>query len=454
MGNVAVSLDGIGKKYRIGARKQTYKTLRETLMGVVTSPFRRLGQLLRHPMTHSAPPSESIWALKDISFDIKQGEVVGLIGRNGAGKSTLLKILARITEPTTGSAEIRGRIASLLEVGTGFHPELTGRENIYLNGAILGMKRAEIVRNFDEIVAFAEVEKFIDTPVKHYSSGMYLRLAFAVAAHLEPEILLIDEVLAVGDVHFQKKCLAKMEQVGHEGRTVLFVSHNMPAVTRLCPRTILLGRGGVQMDGPSYQVAGKYMNSDVGTSAERTWPEQQKAPGNDIIRLRAVRLRGVDGRLAETVDVREPIAMEMEYDILKPGYMVVPHFAVHNLDNVQLFSAVETDPEWKGRKRPAGRYVTVAWIPGNYLAEGTLIVGAAANTLNPSIMHFYVGDAVAFCVIDSYEGDSARGDLPDELHGVVRPMLNWTTKYSPGENEYVKIHNSYQVVNREGSRLP
>src|SRR5262249_35683131 len=211
MGNVAVSLDGIGKKYRIGARRGAYKTLRETLMDAVTSPFRHMSQLFRPPTTHS-PPSESIWALQDISFEIKQGEVVGLIGRNGAGKSTLLKILARITEPTTGSAEIRGRVASLLEVGTGFHPELTGRENIYLNGAILGMKRAEIVRKFDEIVAFAEVEKFIDTPVKHYSSGMYLRLAFAVAAHLEPEILLIDEVLAVGDVHFQKKCLAKMEQ--------------------------------------------------------------------------------------------------------------------------------------------------------------------------------------------------------------------------------------------------
>src|SRR6185503_13084016 len=228
---------------------------------------------------------------------------------------TLLKILSRITDPTTGFAEIRGRVGSLLEVGTGFHSELTGRENIFLSGAILGMRRTEIARKFDEIVAFAEVERFIDTPVKHYSSGMYLRLAFAVAAHLEPEILLVDEVLAVGDAHFQKKCLAKMEDVGHQGRTVLFVSHNMPAITRLCPRTILLGRGGVQMDGPSHQVANVYLNSDVGNSAERVWLDVTTAPGTDTIRLRAVRLRDKDGRLVEAIDSRDPIALEMEYDV-------------------------------------------------------------------------------------------------------------------------------------------
>ena len=227
----------------------------------------------------SAQRDNTIWALKDVSFTINRGEVVGIIGRNGAGKSTLLKILSRITEPTIGFAEIHGRVGSLLEVGTGFHAELTGRENIYLNGAILGMRKTEIERKFDEIVAFAEVEHFIDTPVKHYSSGMYLRLAFAVAAHLEPEILLVDEVLAVGDAQFQRKCMAKMEDVGRQGRTVLFVSHNMPAVTRLCQRTILLGKGGVQMDGPSHQVAGSYLNSEVGNSAERVWPDVDKGTG-------------------------------------------------------------------------------------------------------------------------------------------------------------------------------
>jgi lipopolysaccharide transport system ATP-binding protein len=289
------------------------------------------------------------------------------------------------------------------------------------------MKRAEVTRNFDEIVAFAEVEKFIDTPVKHYSSGMYLRLAFAVAAHLRPEILLVDEVLAVGDAQFQNKCLAKMEDVGRQGRTVLFVSHNMPAVTRLCQRTILLGEGGVQMDGPSHQVAGAYLSSGVGSSAVREWPDVTRAPGSDVIRLRAVRVRGKDGRVAETVDVREPVGLEMEYDVLQSGYVLIPHFSVYNLDGIEVFSAVETDPAWKGRRRSVGRYVTVGWIPGNYLAEGTLLIGAAANTLNPTRMQFWERDAVAFCVIDNFDGDSARGDFPGALHGVVRPLLEWTT---------------------------
>ncbi len=431
MSSIAISLRGIGKQYRIGARQQGYRTIRESVTRVVTSPFRRVNAGRQRDPGRSS--KESFWALKDVDFDVRHGEVVGIIGRNGAGKSTLLKILTRITEPTTGFAETRGRVASLLEVGTGFHSELTGRENIFLNGAILGMKRAEIIRNFDEIVAFAEVDTFIDTPVKHYSSGMYMRLAFAVAAHLQPDILLVDEVLAVGDVQFQKKCLAKMEAVGREGRTVMFVSHSMPAVTRLCPRTILLGSGGVQMDGPSHRVAGAYMNSGAGTSAERTWPDRDKAPGNDLIRLRAVRLRGRDGRLVETLDVREPIDLEMEYDVLQSGYVIIPHFSVYNLDNVELFTVVETDPEWMGRPRASGRYVTASRIPGNFLAEGTVLVGAAASTFNPNAMHFWAKDAVAFCVIDTLEGDSSRGLFRGDIHGVIRPMLNWTTRVSPSE---------------------
>jgi lipopolysaccharide transport system ATP-binding protein len=393
------------------------------------APYRRAAEMFRSTKTGSS--TERIWALKDVSFDVRYGEVVGLIGRNGAGKSTLLKILSRITDPTTGSAEIHGRVGSLLEVGTGFHSELTGRENIQLSGAILGMKRAEITRKFDEIVAFAEIERFIDTPVKHYSSGMYLRLAFAVAAHLEPEVLLVDEVLAVGDAHFQKKCLAKMEDVGHEGRAVLFVSHTMPTVTRLCPRTILLGRGGVLMDGPSHKVAATYMSSGVGTSAERVWTDPNRAPGSDVVRLRAVRLRGTNGELLETVDIRQPIGLEMEIDVLEPGHVVIPIFAVFNLEGVQLFSAAETAPEWKGRKREPGRYLTVGWIPGNYLTEGTLVVGAAASTTNPTIVQFYAADAVSFCVIDSFDGDAARGEYGGDLFGVVRPMLKWTTRFTP-----------------------
>ena len=440
MNNLAIRVEGVGKLYHIGAIEERHDTLRDHLAQSFKSLFRRNGRRSALSASRPAPSENTIWALKDVSFTINRGEIVGIIGRNGAGKSTLLKILARITEPTIGFAEIHGRVGSLLEVGTGFHGELTGRENIYLNGAILGMRKTEIDRKFDEIVAFAEVEHFIDTPVKHYSSGMYLRLAFGVAAHLEPEILLVDEVLAVGDAHFQKKCMAKMEDVGRQGRTVLFVSHNMPAITRLCERTILLGQGGVQMDGPSHQVAGSYLNSEVGNSAERVWPDVTKAPGSDVIRLRAVRIRGKDGRLAETVDIREPVGLEMEYDVLKSGHVVIPHFGVYNVDGLQVFSAVETDPDWKNRRRPAGRYVTLGQIPGNYLAEGTLIVGAAANTLNPSIMHFWEREAVAFCVIDNFDGDSARGDFPGDLHGVVRPLLKWTTRFSQNGTGPIEVN--------------
>ena len=262
MGDIALRVEDLSKQYRIGGNREAYKTLRDTFTDVVVSSFRRAGKLLRGRSRRAAELGETFWALKDVSFEIKRGEVVGIIGYNGAGKSTLLKILSRITEPTEGYADIYGRVGSLLEVGTGFHPELTGRENLYLNGAILGMKRAEIARKFDEIVAFAEIERFIDTPVKHYSSGMYMRLAFAVAAHLEPEILLVDEVLAVGDARFQKKCFNKMQDVGQQGRTVLFVSHNMPAITRLCQRAILLDGGRVLQDGPSHQVVSAYLNSE------------------------------------------------------------------------------------------------------------------------------------------------------------------------------------------------
>lgn len=266
MSDISISVEQLGKLYHIGRRQEKYKTLRDTISDAFLGPFRRAGNLLRGKAAGAAELDEIIWALKDISFEIKQGEVVGIIGSNGAGKSTLLKILSRITEPTEGKVEIHGRVGSLLEVGTGFHPELTGRENIYLNGAILGMRRTEIDNKFDEIVAFAEVEKFIDTPVKHYSSGMYLRLAFAVAAHLEPEILLVDEVLAVGDASFQKKCLGKMSDVVKEGRTVLFVSHNMAAVQQLTRTSLLLHKGKLVSQGKTADVVKHYMSALVNCS--------------------------------------------------------------------------------------------------------------------------------------------------------------------------------------------
>ena len=275
MTEIAVRVDGLSKQYRIGARQGTSGTLRDQMVSNLKSLFGRNGD---KSSASNDKESNSIWALKDVSFEVKQGEVLGIIGRNGAGKSTLLKMLSRITEPTSGRIEINGRVSSLLEVGTGFHGELTGRENVYLNGTILGMKRGEIAKKFDEIVAFAGVEQFIDTPVKHYSSGMYLRLAFAVAAHLEPEILIVDEVLAVGDADFQKKCLGKMSSVADQGRTIFFVSHNMPAITRLCNRVIYLDEGKLRLDGTAHDVVKAYLHSGLGTMCSREWPDPVRAP--------------------------------------------------------------------------------------------------------------------------------------------------------------------------------
>jgi lipopolysaccharide transport system ATP-binding protein len=270
----AITINGISKRYRIGLRSESYHTLRDTIMAAVKSPFRRLAGL-----QGDGPAVGAFWALRDISFDVQKGEVIGIIGRNGAGKSTLLKILSRITEPTEGFAKLKGRVASLLEVGTGFHPELSGRENIYLNGAILGMHKAEIDRKFDEIVAFAETEKFLDTSVKYYSSGMYVRLAFAVAAHLEPEILIVDEVLAVGDQEFQKKCMGRIQQVSQgDGRTVLFVSHNIGAIRKLCDRAVYLRDGKMISVGPAEDVVTEYLNSAIG-SDEKNLLSRPRFPG-------------------------------------------------------------------------------------------------------------------------------------------------------------------------------
>jgi lipopolysaccharide transport system ATP-binding protein len=434
MNDIAIRVESLGKLYRIG-KLEKYRTLRDTLTDAFAAPFRRAGKLLRGQATGAAELDESIWALKAVSFEVKRGEVVGIIGRNGAGKSTLLKVLSRITEPTEGYADVYGRVGSLLEVGTGFHQELTGRENVYLNGAILGMRRGEIDRKFDEIVSFAELEKFIDTPVKHYSSGMRLRLGFAVAAHLEPEILLVDEVLAVGDARFQKRCLNKMQDVGQQGRTVLFVSHNMPAITRLCERTILLDEGRVVEDAPSSQVVGTYLSSGLGTTAAREWPDLAKAPGDDTVRLCAARVRTEDGQIADLIDIRRLVGIEIEFEVLKPGHVLLPHFKLFNQIGIEAFNSLDVDPDWRGRPRPAGRYISTGWIPGNFLAEGMMFIGVAMVTLHPKIVHFYERDVVAFQVVDSTDGDSARGDWTGGLAGVVRPLLKWTTQFTPNQRE-------------------
>ena len=422
MSVLAVRAEGLGKQYRIQEQRARYKTMRESLMGIAAAPFR----MFRRGGRKTKSREERFWALRDVSFEVHAGEVVGIIGRNGAGKSTLLKILSRITEPTEGSAEIRGRVSSLLEVGVGFHSELTGRENLYLNGAILGMRKAEIDRKFDEIVAFAEVERFIDTPVKHYSSGMHMRLAFAVAAHLEPEILIVDEVLAVGDASFQKKCLNKMEDVGHQGRTVLFVSHNMPAVTRLCQRVVLLSGGTVMKDGPAPEVVGTYLKAGLGTTAVREF-ERPSCVG-EVAGLFAVRVLSDGGRVTDVIDIRRPVLIEMEYEVWKPGYKLNPYFIFDNEDGATAFRTHDVDPQWRRRPRPPGRYVSTVRVPGNLLAEGTMLVTAGLHTTEPAIRQFYEEDVVAFQVVDSLDGDSARGDAAGTIAGVVRPLLEWTTR--------------------------
>ena len=436
MNNLALYVDRVSKQYQIGQGKSAqYMTLRDQVASLFKQYTHKVWNLGRGKERNSpSSQKEFIWAVRDISFEVKRGEVVGIIGSNGAGKSTLLKILTRITEPTSGRIAIFGRVGSLLEVGTGFHKELTGRENVYLNGAILGMKKVEIDRKFDEIIAFSEFEKFIDTPVKYYSSGMQVRLAFSVAAHLEPDILLVDEVLAVGDSAFQKKCLNKMEEVGKEGRTVIFVSHHMPSITRLCERTILLEQGQIVRNGPTYQVVGEYLRKTLGTTPIRYWENPDTAPSSDIVRLRSMAIKNSQGQVVDTIDIREPVAIELGFDVLKSGYTLFPGFTVHNDEDIWLFASLENNPEWLRKPRPTGYFVSTGWIPGNFLAEGTMFVGASIRTEEPKQLHFYERDAVAFQVIENPGGLTARIDHPGEFPGVVRPLLKWdTTYYPPGQ---------------------
>jgi len=431
----AIRVENLSKCYRIGLKENMHDTLAKTLFNVIKSPlknYRKYRSLYKFDDMKLNPDNNGsgiIWAVRNVSFEVQEGEIMGIIGLNGSGKSTLLKILSRITEPTAGRAEITGTVSSLLEVGTGFHMELTGRENVYLNGSILGMKKKEIDRKFDEIVDFSGVEKFIDTPVKRYSSGMRVRLAFAVAAHLEPKIVLIDEVLAVGDIQFQKKCLNKMQDIGQQGRTVLFVSHNMQTVTRLCPRTILLNNGSVVADGPSHQIVSVYMNSEKITKAENKWTNLDEAPGDEVVRLCAVRVKTGEGLISEAIDIRKPVYIEMEYEVLKPDYIFLVYYHLFNSDGIQLFESIENHPSWINRPRPAGRYVSTSCIPGNFLSEGLMFVSPSIRTLNPEIRRLRVNDAVAFQVIDSLDGDSARVNYIGNLGGVVRPLLKWETQF-------------------------
>lgn len=435
MNNIAISARDVSKWFRIeqDAKKPRYLTLRDQFANMLSAPFSRFSGPSKNGANQNGKKHQyEVWALKDVSFDIEKGEVVGLIGPNGAGKSTLLKVLTRITEPTHGSIDIYGRIGSLLEVGTGFHKELTGRDNVFLNGAILGMRKQEIAKKFDEIVSFSEVEKFIDTPVKFYSSGMTVRLAFSVAAHLDPEILLVDEVLAVGDAAFQKKSLSKMESVGKSGRTVVFVSHHMPSITRLCERALLLNHGQLVMNGPADQVVADYLSENLGTTAYKEWTGIVPSPGSDVTRLRSARVINDVGITNYSFDIRKPVGIEFTYDILtQTGYAINPYFTIQNEEEVLLFTSFDTDADFRRRPRQPGRYRSVAWIPGNLLSEGVMTISAGLRTEMPHIIHCFERDVVAFQVIESPEGSSARMDYAGKIHGAVRPLLKWETDFNP-----------------------
>ena len=424
---VVVRVEDVSKRYRIGAMNPAYVTLREQIGVAVASRLRRL---VRGGGEDGG--GQTLWALRGVSLEVRRGEILGIVGRNGAGKSTLLKILSRITRPTRGRVEIYGRVGSLLEVGTGFHPDLTGRENIFLSGAILGMRKAEIEANFDEIVAFSELERFVETPVKFYSSGMYVRLAFSVAAHLEPEILIMDEVLAVGDMAFQQKCLDKMHEIRNQGRTIFFVSHNLPAVTRLCKRAVLLEAGRVAAEGPPQEVVNRYLSSSWKAGAERAWEDTAEAPGDGAVRLRRVRVCDDGGRTAAAVDVRRPARVEVTYEVLEEGHALTPVVELYNEEGTEVFSTHDTGEEWRRRPRPRGRYTSAVTVPGNLLAEGSFVAHVSIMSHFPStILHARASNAVAFQVLDEVGGVSARGDYVGPMPGVVRPLLEWTTSAGP-----------------------
>lgn len=416
MSKYAVRVEKIGKQYNIFTQNTRYATLRDKIMDTIKAPIKTL---------FNPTGSEKFWALRNVSFTLEHGQVLGIIGKNGAGKSTLLKILSRVAEPTEGFAEINGRVGSLLEVGTGFHPELTGRENIYLNGAILGMKRAEIDRKFDEIVAFSEIEKFLDTPVKRYSSGMYMRLAFAVSAHLEPEILVVDEVLAVGDAEFQRKCLGKMSDVASEGRTVMFVSHNMSAIQRLTQECIILERGNLVLRAPTPEAVDYYLAHDFDQGGERIYQPDDIPTSAAPFKPIAVRVKTADGKPTDSLRSVDPIAIEVEYSLSAPITGLRIGIYLLTTRGEYVFTSFDTDDPEKFSKYPArkaGHFVSRCVIPGNFLNEGRFVIGINASSY--MVKRYFADERALNFDVNSTGAPGMQ--WVEVRQGPTRPSLEWT----------------------------
>lgn len=416
MSDKVIRVENLGKRYQLGMTHTNL--LSERLGNGVRSLRQRLlgREAVARPSRSASPQPDEFWALRDVSFEVRQGDVVGIIGRNGAGKSTLLKILSRITSPTTGQIEIFGRVASLLEVGTGFHPELTGRENIYLNGAILGMTKAEVRRKFDEIVDFAEVEKFIDTPVKRYSSGMYVRLAFAVAAHLEPEILIVDEVLAVGDAAFQKKCLGKMGDVAREGRTVLFVSHNMAAVRALCGKAVVLKNGQLDFDGNVLAGIDHYVNSNLPSQSRLRWKNPADRPGDDFIKIHEIAVRPLVGNV---IDIDSGFEFECRFLNKYVGINLDFTAYLATLENSIVFESgmiLHSDCDSK-----EGTYSVKGIVPGHLLNSGKYKINIVFGRDQRHVL-CRIDDIIAFDIENTATG---RGNNMSRAPGIIRPRLDW-----------------------------
>jgi len=426
LSDTVIKAENLGKIYTIGHQGENgpYVALRDVVMKNARSFWRKTKDLAKGRPIIQGDTMEEVWALKDVNFEIQRGEIVGIVGNNGAGKSTLLKILSRITEPSTGRVTIRGRVANLLEVGTGFHPELSGRENIYLNGTILGMSRVEVKRKFDEIVAFAETEKYLDTPVKRYSSGMYVRLAFAVAAHLEPEILVVDEVLSVGDIQFQQKCLGKMESVGKDGRTVLFVSHNLTAVSQLCTRGLVLEKGEMTFDGESTRAIHYYTDAVISSPKQEVKATVADA---DSVRFLSARILDTSGAALTSVGIHRPFFIETKFQV--PDHVhgtLVPNCHFKTADG--LYAFIVNAPDM--RPFEPGIYTALCKVPGNFFNDGMYKVGLAVTEYEKTSLkvHFFAEDYLTVTVTESAFDNPLRYGYRGPIPGVLRPSLEWTVE--------------------------